>query len=116
MTLAAGAIKDAARYADLRVVVRESASDGRGGLRLARDVEDKQHRDAEQPRQIGSRTCSVRLAANAVKEPHGTFDDQQLGVLCMLDRQVTEQFGRHGPAIEIEPGHAGGRLMEAGSM
>src|SRR5690606_35483309 len=67
----------------------------------------------EEACEIGGGTSTAWFASYAVKEPHGTFDEQKLCVLGVFACQVAKQFGRHSPAVEIEAGYAGSCFMKA---
>ncbi len=84
--LARDPVQDHAPDAHRRIVRREAARHRGRGLRLARDVEDQEHRRAVAPRQIGGGAAALRRRGDAVEEPHRALDDQDVGALRLLSR------------------------------
>ena len=54
----------------------------------------------------------IAAPASAVEQPHGGFDDQEIGARRRLMDEALEQRRVHGPAVEIEAWRARGGLME----
>ncbi len=78
MPLAADAIEHDAVDVDSRVVTGKATQHCGGGLSLARDVENKEDGQIECDREFGGGAGS--LAARAVEQAHGGFDDQQVRI------------------------------------
>jgi len=72
MSGACDAIGQHAKKFNVGPVMHQSVGDGAESLSHCARVNDCQHRDAEQRRQIGTGRC-------AIKQPHHSFDEYQVG-------------------------------------
>ena len=97
MPLASDAIEHDAGGVDARVVAGKAAQHRGRGLCLACDVENEQDGQVKRDRELGGRAGS--LAARAVEQAHGGFNDQKVRIGPSLRRQSFEQRLRHGPAV-----------------
>jgi len=114
VALAGCLVNDHAGDLDRRVVGGEAARGGGGGLGLAGDVEHEDHGQAEPGGEVGGGAAPAGLGCDAVEQAHGGFDDEQLGVPGRVGGDVAEERRRHGPAIEVDAGMAGGGGVERG--
>ena len=112
MALAADTIDDHARHLEPRVIGCAAFDDRGRGLRLAADVDDQQDRQAERRRHIRRGPGAPGLAGNAVEEAHRGFAQSERALFNRLRGERREQFGRHGPGIEIDAFPPRGRRVE----
>ena len=86
-----------------------------GRLRLARDIEHEQNRQAELRREIGGGAAPAWRAGGvgrAVEQTHDAFDDQDVRAIRLTHGERVEQVCRHRPGIEIDARPAGDRGMK----
>ena len=114
MAVAADTIQNDAGDANAGIEAGKAEHRGGGGLRLAGDIEHEQDRETEVDGKLGRCPLADRAGARAVEQPHGGFDDQEIGAGRRLIGDAVEERRPHGPAIEIEAGRAGSLGMEGG--
>ena len=107
MPLAADAVEDDARDHQALVIGRAAHDDGRGRLRLARDVDDKEHGHAESGGDVGRGAAASRRGRHAVEEPHRGLAERQRTAHRSAPRQRGQEVRRHRPGIEIDALDAG---------
>src|SRR5438046_809281 len=74
-------------------------------------IDDENDGKAEEGCEIGSRTLGP---LRSVEEAHDPLDDNQVRILCEVSEKCADNFGPHGPGIEIETRPTARRLVEAG--
>ena len=84
MPLAADAIEHDAADPHVRIVRGEAAHQGRRRLRLARNVDDEQHRQSKSRGKVCRRAAAAGRAGDAVEQAHGAFDDEKIGAASRL--------------------------------
>jgi len=67
---------------------------GAEGLRHGRAIDDRQHRHAEAPRQIGRR-------GRAIEQAHHAFDQDQVGLARRFPEQASRLLFADHPQIEL---------------
>ena len=112
MAVAADTIQNDAGDANAGIEAGKAEHRCGGGLRLAGDIEHEQDRETEVDGKLGGGALADRAGASAVEQPHGGFDDQEIGAGRRLIGDAVEERRPHGPAIEIETGRAGSLGME----
>ena len=112
MPLAGDLVEDHAGDRDARVVMHAAERDRGRRLRLAGDVDHQHDRPAEQRREIGARAGVSVRARHAVEQPHRAFDDDEVGAVGRLARDLAQQRVGHGEGVEIGAGRAGRGGME----
>ena len=106
-------IEDDAGDPYCRIVSHETAQDGGGRLRLCRDVEHQQHRQAIARGEVSACACPPPVILDTVEQTHRAFHDDDVGAACLC-HQLIEQVGGHRPAIEIDAGRTRCRRVKGG--
>ena len=109
--VAGNAVEDNASDADIGAKIGKTADDGGNRLRHARAIDDKHDGKAEQGCKIGRRT---RTIGSAVEETHHPLDDKHPPASAMKRGIGGNEFGAHGPGIEVEAGRSDRCGVEGG--
>ena len=107
MAVAADPVEDNTRDADARIEVRKTEQDRCCRLRLPRDIEYEQNRQAKLQRKLRGRAVPDPSSTRAIEQAHGRFDYQEISAGRCLMGDAVEERRPHGPAVEIEAGRAG---------
>ncbi len=114
VAFAGDAVQHDAADAHARVQRGATGGHGRGGLRLPRDVEHQQHRQAEPGGEVGGGAGLARGSGHAVEEAHRALADQQVGAGRRAPRQRADECRRHRPGVEVEAVATGRGGVEGG--
>ena len=107
VAFAADAVEDHARDVHRRIVRGKASHQGRGRLRLPRDIEHEQDRQAKMRSEVGRRATLPGCCRGAVEQAHDAFDHDDIGAVRRLRGERVEKFARHRPAIQIDARRTG---------